>query len=356
MTKRDTKSRYVGNHVACLLFMFCHGRLAMPSVRHGLKARHFPFPRRSGGPQLEGAGEGSRNMSEENDSVPQAIKPMPRDKDGLIWHFTSVDALPKILLGEDGLWAGHASFMSDPMDCALINRNRAIEVGAFADYISLQHEKGLVDEAVKNEVQEWNRRGEENPTFITCLTPVTDEPQRWIETTRDGGYAIGFDASLLENLLKSDENVIGDNCSYFDYEDKLSTIVHRERTLVEIENAMRSNNYDKNAIIARLYELLKNCFTNEDDFIFKKRPSLEWEKEYRIACSFKEDIPNNRLRFINGKPFVTLALSVHICHCVRRIKVSPLGNIMQARIEASMVARAIGLTREAVSVAPIKID
>ena len=40
--------RYVGkSHVACLLIMFCQGRLAMPSSRYeNVKARHSSFLRR----------------------------------------------------------------------------------------------------------------------------------------------------------------------------------------------------------------------------------------------------------------------------------------------------------------------
>ena len=43
--------------------MFSIGRLAMPCLRHGFKARHFPFPRRSGGPQSVGAEEVIEKMS-----------------------------------------------------------------------------------------------------------------------------------------------------------------------------------------------------------------------------------------------------------------------------------------------------
>ena len=39
------------SHVACLLFVFCYGRLAMPCLRHDVKARHSIFTREISSPQ-----------------------------------------------------------------------------------------------------------------------------------------------------------------------------------------------------------------------------------------------------------------------------------------------------------------
>lgn len=39
------------SHVACLLFVFCYGRLAMPCLRHDMKARHSILPREISSPQ-----------------------------------------------------------------------------------------------------------------------------------------------------------------------------------------------------------------------------------------------------------------------------------------------------------------
>ena len=39
------------SHVACLLFVFCYGRLAMPCLRHDMKARHSIFAREISSPQ-----------------------------------------------------------------------------------------------------------------------------------------------------------------------------------------------------------------------------------------------------------------------------------------------------------------
>ncbi len=37
--------------MACLLFVFCYGRLAMPCLRHDMKARHSILPREISSPQ-----------------------------------------------------------------------------------------------------------------------------------------------------------------------------------------------------------------------------------------------------------------------------------------------------------------
>ena len=49
IAKRSTKVALRGNHVACLLIMFCYGRLAMPCTDVRCKARHSSFLRRGAG-------------------------------------------------------------------------------------------------------------------------------------------------------------------------------------------------------------------------------------------------------------------------------------------------------------------
>ena len=284
--------------------------------------------------------KGKRTMDEKT----SGNEPVPSDEDGLIWHFTSLDALPKILLDKDGLLAGHTSFMSDPEDCSLINRNRSVEVGAFSTWIEAQREECLIDPATVDTTREWFKIGREHPIFIVCFTTVTNDYRRWIDSAKNGGFSIGFESAALEDALKSAGIVLRQNCTYHDYEEWSQKILKREQRLTEFDKIVRVVGANLPQAKTDIEEFLTECFKNEEQLVFKKRPNLEWEQEYRVACSFDGDIPKDRLRFIAGKPFVTLALPVHIRQCVRKIKVSPFGDVTKSKIVADFVAKAIGLT------------
>ena len=49
-----------------------------------------------------------------NPKSDETVNPDPE----YVWHFTTQEGLPAILLGEDGLLAGHSSFMDDLEDAS----------------------------------------------------------------------------------------------------------------------------------------------------------------------------------------------------------------------------------------------
>lgn len=136
--------------------------------------------------------------------APQKNKSVPADKDGLLWHFTTLDALPKILLQDDGLLAGHTSFMSDPNDCVISNRFREVMLELFCVAIHHLIPNAIITDSTKKLVARQLGIGADIPTFITCLSTSLNNPKRWKESTRHGGVAIGFNASKLHGDLKTD--------------------------------------------------------------------------------------------------------------------------------------------------------
>lgn len=92
-----------------------------------------------------------------------------------------------------------------------------------------------------------------------------------------------------------------------------------------------------------LKDLLDEMNNLARNLVFVKRSKYRWENEVRVACIFESAIPEKRLRFLGGKPFVTLPLPMHIRNYVERIVASPLGNTAKSEVVASLVGKSIGL-------------
>ena len=290
---------------------------------------------------LPGQEKGKRTMDEKT----SGNEPVPSDENGLIWHFTSLEALPKILLEEDGLLAGHTSFMSDPEDCKPSNRLREIMLELFCSMLPYLQPGSIVTDDAKALVARQFGIGADIATFIACFSPLLDNKKRWKESTRNGGVAIGFNAARLGDALGVDPTISTCISSYDHYKKTLATLDAWERKAPLLSLRLKRENTPKKRIeiLCGGWKLLESMKGFARDLVFLKRPKFRWETEFRAACIFENEVPESRLRYIGGKPYVTLALPMHIRNYVDRIVISPRGNRIKSEVVATLIGKAIGL-------------
>ena len=264
----------------------------------------------------------------------------------LLWHFTSVEALPKILLGNDGILAGHASFMDDPLDCSLSYRLLA----SIATIVATQHKgdddyleklRTVYTPAIKR-VQE----GASFPIFIACFSTKATDPKMWkVRTGKMGGFAIGFRRdALMEDISSSADNTSFETCSYTTFEEHNQLVSSSEQLAVSTNELLNAGGNVHQKVINAINERLKMAKM----VVSTKRTEFAFENEIRLVSMFLNPVPSPRLRYINGKPYVTIPSKTHIRNYVEKILVSPYRCVEQSMVVASLVANEIGLSQNAV--------
>ena len=272
---------------------------------------------------------------------PPANPPL-KATDEYLWHFTKQENLWNILCGSNGLLAGHTLFMKDTEDCSLLRRLNAIEIKLGSLLVSAMYSNVKIAES-REELKKIARSGAYCNVFVACFTTTTREPKMWEEYTKDGGFAIGFDKNRLEEELASlsakHRTILYESCDY-------STFRQHSQTLDEIESKCEGKIKagTKTAGAIAFIPLIGKIRDAANKMIFSKVPTLSWEHEKRLAYVFElGEVPRDRLRFIGGKPFVTVALSAPIASYVRCIRISPHGDVQKSRSIAHLVASSIGL-------------
>ena len=214
----------------------------------------------------------------------------------LLWHFTSVEALPKILLGSDGVLAGHASFMDDPLDCSLSYRMMA----SIAMIVANQH-KGDDDylEKFRNVYAPAIKRFQEGaifPIFIACFsTKVTDSKMWKVRTGNTGGFAIGFRRdALMEDLSSSAANTSFETCSYTTFDEHNRLVSSSEQLVVSTNKLSGSGENAHQNVVKEIDARLKIA----KKMVSTKRPEFAFENEVRLVSMFWKPVPSTRLRYI----------------------------------------------------------
>lgn len=282
------------------------------------------------------------NMTAPSVALPPSNPPL-LDTDQYLWHFTSQEGLSKILREDDGLLAGHALFMKDTEDCSLLRRLNKVEVG-LGSLIVQKHFGNTDIEDARTVMKKTADSGTYRSVFIACFTTTTKEPKMWAEYTKDGGFAIGFDKeqliSELEACQKTHRNILWNKCDYLSLSNSVYEMEQLEKAFSMIEKGTTAN-----LSIEDIAKPFMRCREITEDLVFRKSAELSWENEMRLAYVFEQgEIPASRLRFIDGKPFVTLELSAPISTYVRCIRISPFGDVEKSRAIAQLVGASIGLS------------
>ncbi len=267
-----------------------------------------------------------------------------KSKENYLWHFTSCEALPKILLGEDGLLAGSTVFMDDTTDSYMSRELLKATIPLHNAMIQAMGSKTL-------SVQEkLYSSGMLLPTFAVSFTSEIQQAM-WQVYTKTGGVAIGFDPKALVDAVKSQTDdcfdVLVKECDYMPFTDMSDTIVKLGQFIKQKVAQIAAG--DKFGSLGKLNALAIKCAERSRLYVFKKRECFGWEKEFRIAYVCKDDRNLcNRLRFCNGKPFVTMQLpdGKRIRDYVRKISISPFGDMAKTRTIALLLGEAIGLEAE----------
>ena len=250
---------------------------------------------------------------------------------GILWHFTSQEGLPSILLGDDGLLAGHTSFMSDPEDCILRNRLWA----SLVKVVKGNPKEASEEEKIFAAVEERIAAGAFYPIFVACFTTDVHEKQMWTSRTQNGGFAIGFDKEmLLADIGRQSDDVFVKVCDYDTFEENKQKCDKLREDIA----FFAGQEQDDKSRIAEYRRLKDECMK----LVACKRRPLEWEQETRIVYSFPSALPEERIRYLGARPFVTMALKTHIRNYVKCIAVSPLGDVRRSLVLANFVAAAIG--------------
>jgi hypothetical protein len=230
------------------------------------------------------------------------------DDEDLLWHFTSCDALSKILLGKDGLLAGSTLFMDDADDCSLSRRLLQATI-PLQQAIANASGSGVLSSKM---APKYFSSGMALPTFAVSFTVMVKNPVMWQVHTKAGGVSIGFNRSMLENALRIQKDncfdVEAKECEYRTFQSLARNIDTFER---RIKKALgKSTNHIINQGQLTVFQKMKNrCDELAKELVFTKKRDLKWEKEFRISyvCRNK-NLLVDRLRFYNGKPFVTMKL------------------------------------------------
>ena len=235
--------------------------------------------------------------------------------------------------------------MNDTKDCSLLRRLNAVEIELGSLIASALDPRMNVAES-REELKKLAQSGAYRNVFITCFATTTSEPKMWLEYTKNGGFAIGFDRGRLESELmaleKNDNGIFYDNCNYSTFSELTHELDKIEAKCAEIVN--HGINKDEVLAIGWVFAKIQE---NLRDMVFPKVPDLRWENEKRLAYVFAQgEVPMDRLRFFGGKPFVTMGLSAPIATYVRCIRISPHGDMQKSRAIAHLVASRIGLSMD----------
>ena len=261
---------------------------------------------------------------------------------GLLWHFTSVDALPKILLGDDGLLAGNTLFMDDPYDCQL-SRNivkivvqllEALRTGN--SYNGVQNNPGI---------KRWLNSGAAMPTFVTCFTNAVNDSKMWQFRAKQDCVAIGFDPAIRRYFRKCPDkvfNVSFKKCDYISYDAVSNQIdnIYEKVSKRILPYAGIMNSSTRSAISQVVDDLLDVA----KKLVFVKKKSYRWEKESRAAFILSDaDLLRSRLRFIDGKPYVRALDPTIFRRLVKSIRISPFGDVARVSSISYLIGKAVGL-------------
>lgn len=269
-----------------------------------------------------------------------------------IWHFTRIEALPKILSATGvGLLSSHVRFLEDPAD-GDICRPIAEEAGEVLFHLMEQTKELHGDQAVKR-MRELANLGIKLSMFVTCFCKEIDSPFMWRVYTRSGGCAIGFRKnSLVENLVAPRFRVIkSDECSYPpSMENAKREFDVQKKKMLDLFCARMAFSVKDDSKQSALMDSFSSLYQLAIKSLFVKNRFFRDEKEFRIVQSPLLSDGLKDLIWVDGKPRLPLKTKIPLAEMVEEIVVSPLGNVQQNMSTALLVSEATGIDCQKVRV------
>ena len=232
--------------------------------------------------------------------------------------------------------------MNDVEDCSLCRKLLQATI-PLQQAISQAIGRGTVPETL---AKKYFAAGMAMPTFAACFTTKRDDALMWQLHTRGGGVAIGFDRNL-QVAVKTQEDpcfdVSSEKCIYDRYSLYSDEVGRICKELAGIPNFNCTIRYED---IKDHFGLIRQIRDLAAQLVFVKKASFSWEEEIRFAFVLRNGCNlGNRLRIINGNPFVTMMLpnNQKIGRFVKEILISPFGNVAKTRAIAFMVGETINL-------------
>ena len=263
----------------------------------------------------------------------------------IIWHFTQIETLPKILSSTGGgLLSSHIRFLEDDSD-GEICRSIAEEAGELLFYLINKTKVGNNEQAIAR-IRQLSNLGIKLSMFVSCFCKEIESPFMWRVYTRAGGCAIGFQKNkLIDNLIRSPSTFINSgDCRYTENIEKEKQVFDEVKKntlgLLYARLAFRAeNDSEEKAWADNLIALHQLAL---EAALVKKR-FFQDEKEFRIVQSPLLPDGLKELSWIDGKPRLPLKTKIPIAEMVEEIVVSPLVNMKQNLNTALLVAEAAGL-------------
>lgn len=223
-------------------------------------------------------------------------------EDTLIYHYTTLEIMDKIIRPDACLYATHGSFFNDKME--------------FAVLCNLVSKKNSALDAYGHNI------------FVFCFSLVGDDLSQWRAYAPMGGVSIGFSSKLLWNLFPGKEvsNISG---------------VHiKEGRNFKI--LMGPCKYEENILAIPKFDRFNLEILSE--ILFRKCKAFECEQEYRVIYMPELKNGDRLIHQIGNKPRVPIPMipGGTIKDCIRKIIVSSHGNQELNKLNVNMLLMSYG--------------
>lgn len=262
------------------------------------------------------------------------------DKNGLIWHYTSVENLVSFIDDDAHLYATHTRFVNDYDDGKYASET-------FIEYLyqQLAYEPGIAKLIPKLSAR--IRDGLGRLRFILCFSKKADDLSQWRAYAANGGFAIGFDMEELKNSLTySKSDLVQFELKECEYINKKQEQILYDEIQREIDKfKVRSNVDISSKEVSRMLEIeIKKIHQDTMNALFYKSDAYKAEDEVRLALMYDGFSTARDVVIVGEKPRVPVKTNKPINKLIKKIYVSPQGNQKKNFILASLLANKYRLT------------
>ena len=266
-------------------------------------------------------------------------------EDGLLWHFTKVDALQSIL--QNGFRMTHSSCLSDKLDGALRNQVQEIYVDLYSRLYEIKKNCKLSGDEKKS-AHAIIGRDVITPSFITCFALNPKFEDMWERYCSDGGIAIGVKVKYLIDKCrdKSEGEYLLKRCDYSNWIELAEDIgKYKHKVRDQLKNVKVREELKKLES-----EVMPAVEKNSKEVLFAKRELFSFEREVRLVRLIvgKDDALLNKCRGELGqfkdKVYLNLKLNGKPKDWIGSILVSPYGGVNDNFARVSVIARIHGMS------------
>ena len=206
-------------------------------------------------------------------------------KDGLIYHYCSVDTLYNIITKKK-LWLSDSSYMNDKEEVTWID---TLVFDALNELID-----AYPNEKKYSKIEEEYKKLEHKKHFIMCFSKEKDKLSQWRAYADDAkGVAIGFNA----NCLKDREELSGQIGS----EPPQSVTKQLGKDFVEYDENHIKNNFKNIIEKSESMDIQLIAFMIKESSIIIKHPSFKEEEEVRFIYTPENTSNQNSQTHLSSK-------------------------------------------------------